>query len=74
MAQWGEHSPPADVARVRYKELMSYGAVFVVGSCPCSKGFFGTLVFLHPQKPTFSNFNSTRKQWTKSHSADVPLK
>ena len=33
---------------------------FVVGSCPCSKGFSpGSPVFLPPQKPTFLNSNST---------------
>ena len=48
---------------------------FVVGSRPCSEGFSpGTLVFLPPQKPTFPNSNSTWKQWTNSHSVDVPLK
>ena len=37
---------------------------FVVGSCPCSEGFsLGTPVFLPPQKLTFPNSNSTRKQW-----------
>ena len=48
---------------------------FVVGSRPCSEGFSpGTPVFLPPQKPTFPNYNSTWKQWTNSHSVDVPLK
>ena len=33
---------------------------FVVGSCPCTKGFSpGSLVFLPPQKPTFPTSNST---------------
>ena len=37
---------------------------FVVGSRPCSEGFSpGTPVFLPPQKSTFSNSNSTWKQW-----------
>ena len=36
---------------------------FVVGSRPCSEGFFlGTPVFLPSQKPTFPNSNSTWKQ------------
>ena len=31
---------------------------FVVGSCPCSKGFSpGSTVFLPPQKPTFACSN-----------------
>ena len=37
---------------------------FVVGSRPCSEGFSpGTLVFLPPQEPTFSNSNSTCFSW-----------
>ena len=30
-------------------------------------------VFLPPQQPTFLNFNSTWKQWMKSHSEDMSL-
>jgi len=33
----------------------------------------GTSVFPSPQKPTFVNSNSIRKQWMKSHHVDVPL-
>ena len=40
MAQWGEHSPSANVARSRCHMWVE----FVVGSRPCSEGFF--LVFL----------------------------
>ena len=48
---------------------------FVVASCPHSEGFSpGTPVFVHPQKTTFPNSNSTWKQWASSHSVDVPLK
>ena len=37
---------------------------FIVGSQPCSEGFsLGTPVFLPPQKATFPNSNSIRKQW-----------
>ena len=50
---------------------------FVVGSCPLLGGFslgIPLSLFLPPQNPTFSNSNSTWKQWTNSHSVDVPLK
>ena len=44
---------------------------FVVGSRSCYEGFSpGAPVFLPPQKPTFSNSNSTWKQWSESHSVD----
>ena len=47
---------------------------FVVSSRPCYVGFSpGSRVFLPPRKPAFLNSNSTRKQWTKNHSVDVPL-
>ena len=48
----------------------------VVGSRPCSDGLNSpdTPVFLPPQKPAFPNSNSSWKQWTNSHSVDVPLK
>ena len=55
-----KHSPPTDVAGV----LPGLGiwVEFVVGSCPCSKGFsLGTPVFLPPKKPTFPNSNSIWK-------------
>ena len=38
---------------------------FVAGSRPCSEGFSsGSPAFLPPQKPTFSNSNSTWKART----------
>ena len=47
---------------------------FVVGSCPCSKGFsLGSPVFLPPQKSTLLNSNSIWKQWMKSHFLEMPL-
>ncbi len=46
---------------------------FVVGSRPCSEGFsLGSPVFLPLQKPTLQNSNSIWKQWTNSHSVEMP--
>ena len=49
---------------------------FVVGSRPCSDGssLDTRRVFLPPQYQHLPNSNSTWKQWTNSHSVNVPLK
>ena len=67
MAQWWEHSPPNNVARVQIPASTPYvGVEFVVGSLPCSERFsLNTAVFPCPQKPTFSNSNSTRNRLDK---------
>ena len=68
-AQWWEHSPPNNVARVQIPASTPYvGVEFVVGSLPCSERFsLNTAAFPCPQKPTFSNSNSnsTRNQVDK---------
>ena len=47
---------------------------FVVGSRPCSEGFYpGSPIFLPPQKSTLLNSNSIWKQWMKSHQVEMPL-
>ena len=51
---------------------------FAVGSCPCWEGLSpDSPVILSPQTlhffMTFLNSNLTWKQWTKSHSVDMPL-
>ena len=47
---------------------------FIVGSCPCSKGFSPTSpVFLPPQKSTLLNSYLIWKQWMKSHFVEMPL-
>ena len=47
---------------------------FVVGSRPCSEGFYpGSPVFLPPQKSTLLNSNSIWKQWMKIHLVEMPL-
>ena len=67
MAQRWEHSPPINVARVQILASTPYvGVEFVVGSLPCSEGFFsGYSGFPLSSKPTFSNSNSTRNQVDK---------
>ena len=67
MAQWWEHSPPNNVARVQIPASTPYvGVEFVVGSLPCSERFsLNTPAFPCPQKPTFSNSNSTRNRIDK---------
>ena len=48
---------------------------FVVSSCRCSVGFTpGSPVFSPLCTKTLPNPISTRKQWMKSHTVDVPLK
>ena len=42
MVQWCEHSPPTNVAWVRFLNLMSYVVEFIVGSYPCSEFFFSS--------------------------------
>ena len=47
---------------------------FVVGSLPCSKGFFSGFSGFPPSAKTNTpNSNSIRNLWTNSHSVDVPL-
>ena len=67
MAQWWEHSPPNNVARVQIPASTPYvGVEFVVGSLPCFERFsLNTPAFPCPQKPTFSNSNSTRNRIDK---------
>ena len=67
MAQWWEHSPPNNVARVQIPASTPYvGGEFVVGSLPCFERFsLNTPAFPCPQKPTFSNSNSTRNRIDK---------
>ena len=67
MAQWWEHSPPNNVVRVQIPTSTPYvGVEFVVDSLPCSERFsLNTPAFRCPQKPTFSNSNSTRNQIDK---------
>ena len=54
MTQWGEHSSPTTVARVRFNSLRHMWVELAVGSRPFSKGFSkGSQVFLPPQtEPT----------------------
>ena len=67
MAQWREQSPPNNVARVQIPASTPYvGVEFVVGSLPCSERFsLNTPAFPCPQKPTFSNSNSTTNRIDK---------
>ena len=62
MAQWWEHSPPNNVARVQIPASTPYvGVEFVVDSLPCSERFsLNTPAFPCLKKTTFSNSNSTR--------------
>ena len=64
MAQWWEHSPPTNVARVQISASTPYvGWVCCWFSSLLREGFFpGTPVFPSPQKPTFLNSNSTRNK------------
>ena len=62
MAQWWEHRPPTNVAWVQIPESTPYvGWVCSWFSLLLQEGF-QMLVFPSPQKPTFANSNSTRKQ------------
>ena len=64
LAQWWEHSPPIDVARVRFWATHMW-AKFVVGSFPGPRDFSPfTPVFPSPQKPALLNSNSTRNAHT----------
>ena len=65
MAQWWERSPPTNVARVQIPPSTPYVGwvclLLVLSFAP--RGFPpGTPVFPSPQKPVFSNSNSTRNQ------------
>ena len=64
MAQWWEHSPPTNVARVQISASTPYvGWVCCWFSSLLREVFFpGTPVFPSPQKPTFPNSNSTRNK------------
>ena len=64
MAQWWEHSPPTNVARVQIPaSTMISGLRLLLVLSFAPRGFSpGTPVFLSPQKPTFPNSNSTRSQ------------
>ena len=63
LAQWWEHSPPTNVARVRFPDSASYvGWVCCWFSSLAPRGFSpGTPVFPSPQKPTLLNSNSIWK-------------
>ena len=75
MALWWECLPPTNVAWFNSWTRRHMWVEFVVGPHPCPEGFSpGTLVFLPPQKPAFPNSNWFWKQWTNSHSVNVPLK
>ena len=67
MAQWWEHSPPNNVARVQIPASTPYvGVEFVVGSLPCSERFsLNTPAFPWLKKTTFLNSNSTRNRIDK---------
>ena len=46
---------------------------FIVGSCPCSKGFsLGPLVFLSQQNTNILNSNSTWQKWTRFFFCELP--
>ena len=67
-AQWWEHSPPTNVARVQIPASTPYVGWVCCWLSPLLRevsgyyGFPGTTVFPSPQKPTFPNSNSTRNQ------------
>ena len=62
MAQWWEHLPPTNAARVQTPVLACGLSLLLVLSL-AARGFSpGTLVFPSHQKPTIPNFNSTRNQ------------
>ena len=64
MAQWWERSPPTNVAlgsNPGNDAIYGLSLLLVLSFAP--RGFSpGTPVFPSPQKPTFSNSNSTRNQ------------
>ena len=55
MAQWGEHSPPTNVAQIRFPDLASCGLSFllVLVLAPIGQEVFSlrNSVFPSPQKP-----------------------
>ena len=58
IAQWWEHSPPTNVARVPFPDPMPLVGWVCVGCLLCFKGFSpGSPVFLPHQKPTYSLFH-----------------
>ena len=63
VAQWWEHSPPTNVARVQIPASTPYVGWVCCWFSPFLREVFpGTPVFPSPQKPTFPNSNSTRNQ------------
>ena len=61
MAQWWEHSPPTDVARVRFWARFICGLSLLLVLSLLREVFPpGTLVFPSLQKPALLNSNSTR--------------
>ena len=62
VAQWWEHSPPTNVARVQIPASTPYVGWVCCWFSPLLRVPPGTLVFPSPQKPTFPNSNSTRNQ------------
>ena len=62
VAQWWEHSPPTNAARVQ-TPVLECGLCLLLVLCLAARGFSpSTPVFPSPQKPTFPNSNSTRIQ------------
>ena len=59
-AQWWEHSPPTNVARVQFLDRASYVGWVCRWFSFLLQGFFLWVLrfFLPPQKPTFPNSNS----------------
>ena len=64
VAQWWEHSPPTDMARVQIPASTPYVGWVCCWFSPLLREVFspGTPVFASPQKPTFPNSNSTRNR------------
>ena len=66
MARWWEHSPPTNVARVRFLDSALYVAWVCCWFSSLLREVFslGTPVFPSPQKPTLLNSNSIRNAQT----------
>jgi len=68
-----EHSPPTNVARVRFPRPGVICGLSLLLVLVLAEGFSpGSPVFLPPQKSTSLNSNSIWKQWMKSHSVEMP--